>query len=83
MIQNLKKCNKFNECPANICPLDSDAEFRKNLPGEKRCPYTIDRKDKNEKGIRTLMPAPNLKLVPIRNLKMLNRRNQKRYTDLN
>ena len=82
LIENLKKCNRFNDCSANVCPLDGDAEFRKNLLNEKRCPYTIDRKDKCEKGIKTLMPVGLLNFVSIRNLKLLNKRNQKRWHDL-
>lgn len=81
-INNIKRCNRFNECSANVCPLDNDAQFRKNLPREKRCPYTINRKDKSEKGIKTLLPPQLFEFIPIRNIKMLNRRNQKRRRDL-
>lgn len=82
MNQNLKKCNRFGECSANVCPLDNNVEFRRNLINENRCPYTIDRKDKTEKGIKTLMPTPLFNFIPIRNLKTLNKRNQKRYLQL-
>lgn len=83
IIKNLKRCNRFNECSANICPLDNGAYLRKNLPDEKRCPYTINRKNKKEKGIKTLMPTHLLNFIPARNLKILNKRNQRRWTDLN
>lgn len=76
---NINGCSRFSECSANVCPFNINAEFTKNLPDESRCAYTIDRKDKTEKGIKTLMPTELLKLVPIRNIKLLNKRNRKRW----
>jgi hypothetical protein len=81
-MENLKKCNQFNKCSANLCPLDGDSRFRRNFLGEKRCPYTINRKDTKEKGIKTLMSTYLLNFIPIRNLKVLNKRNQKRWLGL-
>lgn len=75
---NIKKCKRFNNCSVNVCPLDENADIRKNLSEENRCPYVVNRKSRKEKGIKTLIPQEIINFIPIRNLKMLNRRNQKR-----
>jgi hypothetical protein len=80
--ENFKNCSHFNECSINVCPLDKDIEFRKNLPNEKRCPYTINRKSTDEKGIRTQLPDRMFNSIPVKNLKTLNIANQERWTDL-
>ena len=59
--------------------MDPEVERRIQLSGEKRCPYTIRKKARNEKGIKTLAPYIVLKVVPVSNFKMLNKRNQKRW----
>ena len=82
IIENLKRCPKFNKCSANLCPLDLRVDFKNNLLGEERCPFTINRKVKFQKGIKTQMPSHILEFVPESNIKMLNKRNQKRWHDL-
>jgi hypothetical protein len=82
IIEHRKGCSHYIDCSVNICPLDNNAKLLKNLPGEKRCPYSIDRKNKVEKGTKTLMPTPLFNLIPIRNLKLLNRRNKKRFATI-
>jgi len=82
IIEHRKNCFHYNVCSVNICPLDNNAELRKTLPGEKRCPYSIDRKTEAEKGTKTLIPTRLFDVIPIRNLKLLNKRNQKRFADL-
>jgi hypothetical protein len=75
---NPKNCSRWDSCSTNCCPADLDASLRKNLPGESRCAYSLNKKNKTQKGIKTLMPIPLLKLIPESNLKLLNNRNQKR-----
>ena len=79
---NIKKCSRFNNCSINLCPLDLEANLRKNILNEKQCPFTINKKSKFQKGIRTQMPSHILKFVPKSNLKILNKRNQKRWRGL-
>lgn len=79
---NLKHCPRFENCSINICPLDPEANLRDKAFGEERCPFTINKKAKSQKGIRTQMPLPILEFVPKLNVKMLHRRNQKRWKDL-
>jgi len=82
VIENLKKCPKFSWCSINICPLDLEANLRTKLLGEKNCPFTINKKSKSQKGIRTQMPSPILEVMPKSNVKMLNRGNLKRWHNL-
>ena len=82
IIENLRKCPRFNWCSINVCPLDLEADLRNKLPGENQCPFTINKKSKSQKGIRTQMPSPILKFVPKSNVKMLHKRNQGRWHDL-
>ncbi len=81
-INYFEDCPRFNFCPINVCPLDKEAELRNKLPDENRCPFCLNKKGKNQKGIRTLAPHRVLKVVPVSNLKMLNTRNQKRWQEL-
>lgn len=81
--QNFKACPRWNYCSINICPLDPDAGIRNRLPGENPCPFTIKKKSRGQKGIRTLAPASVLEVIPKSNLKMLNNRNQKRWHKIN
>jgi hypothetical protein len=80
--QNLKVCPRFNQCSANICPLEPEANLRNKLPNESLCPFCLKKKATFQRGIRTLAPASVLAVVPESNVKMLNRRNQKRRHDL-
>lgn len=82
IISNLKKCPRFNNCSINICPLDLEVNLRNKLPGEKDCPFTIKKKAKNQKGIKTLAPYSILEVIPESNVKLLNKRNQKRWRGL-
>ncbi len=81
-IINMKKCPRFNYCSVNSCPIDINAHFRKNLPDEDCCPFTIKKKTKKLKGTKTLAPHIILEVIPSKNQKMLNRRNQKRWLSL-
>ena len=82
IIESLRKCPKFYWCSVNACVLDLETYLRKNLPGEEVCPFTLKKKSKSQKGIRTQMPSPILKVVPELNVKMLHKRNQRRWHDL-
>ncbi len=81
-IENLRKCPRFNKCSSNLCPLDLEVNLRNNLLDEERCPFTINKKAKSQKDIKTQMPPPILEFVPESNVKILNRRNQKRWLHL-
>ena len=81
-LENLKKCGRFCSCSANICPIDPDANLMDAVEGESICPFTIKKKSKEQKGIKTLAPAGVLEVVPESNLKMLNNRNQNRWLQL-
>jgi hypothetical protein len=53
-IKNSKKtinCDRFNDCSANICPLDPDWQQRKHLNGERVCFYLIEAQKINAKAI--------------------------------
>ena len=81
-LTKIEMCFRLNRCSANICPLDPEAGERIYILAENRCPFTINRKRRGEKGIRTQMPDYLLKVVPKSNLKTLNLRNQKRWQKL-
>jgi hypothetical protein len=81
-IENLKKCTRFNYCSINICPLDLEANLRNELPEEELCPFSIKKRGKEQKGIKTQAPDSILEVIPESNLKLLHRRNQKRWYDL-
>lgn len=80
-LENIKKCPRFIFCSANLCPLDIEINDRKG-DNEIRCPFTIKKKLRSEKGIRTLAPDSILQFVPKSNLKLLNRRSQERSITL-
>jgi hypothetical protein len=42
-------CNRYCNCSANICPLDSDWQKRKHLNGERVCFYLIEAQKANAK----------------------------------
>ncbi len=77
IIKNLKRCPRFENCSINSCPLDLQANLRRNLSGENRCPFTINKKCSLQKGIKTQIPVYLFELIPKSNLKMLSRRNLK------
>ena len=78
-LERIKKCPRFDRCSANICPLDSEVAERTYLYGEDICPFTIKKRRKGQKGIKTQAPGCVLKVIPESNLKMLNKGNQKRH----
>ncbi len=80
--ENIKKCLRFDYCSANSCILDIEANLKETLPGEERCPFTIKKKNKHQKGIKTLAPYNILEFIVKSNMKMLNKRNQKRWRKL-
>jgi len=80
--KNLKICPRFDKCSANICPLDSEANLRNKLVGEESCPFTINKRGKGQKGIKTLASDSILELIPKPNVKLLHKRNQKRWHSL-
>jgi len=82
IIENIKRCPRFNFCSHNICPLDPEASQRISLRDENPCPFCLKKKTTLQKGMKTRMSAGVLKFVPISNTKMLNYRNQKRWTGL-
>lgn len=79
---NLKKCPRFDRCSINVCPMDLEANLRNKLPGEDCCPFTIKKKRKSQKGIRTHLPDHILRFIPESNVKMLNKGNQNRWHSL-
>lgn len=81
-LENMRKCPRFDYCSVNVCPIDSEANFKINLPDEECCPFTIKKKGKNQKGIKTLAPQCILEVIPESNVKLLNNRNKKRRQDL-
>ena len=78
-ISSPEMCPRFDDCSINICPLDEEAFLRSKLPEETSCPFTLKKRKKSQRGIKTLMPYHCLKVIPKSNLKMLNRGNQKRW----
>ena len=81
--ENMKKCPRFEWCSNNVCPLDSDALLRESLPGENSCPFTLKKKKKIQKGMKTLAPHNILEVIPKSNKNLLNKRNQKRWEKVN
>ncbi len=81
-LTNTEICSRFNKCSVNICPLDPEAGKRTYILAENKCPFTIKKRGRGQKGIRTQMPDYLLKVVPKLNVKMLNKRNQKRWYNL-
>ncbi len=79
--ENLRECSRFNDCSINTCPLDLGAHLRNRFPEENICPFMVKKKNKEQKGIKTLIPYSVLKFIPKSNLKMLNKRNQKRWQE--
>jgi hypothetical protein len=77
--ENLKNCPRFSTCSINKCPLDDEVNLRIELDEEKSCPFTIKKREKGQKGIRTQAPDIILKVIPESNIKLLNKRNQKRW----
>ena len=82
IINNLKNCPRFPTCSVNKCPLDYEAELRAELPDEERCPFTIKKRKKGQKGIRIQAPDSVLKVIQESNVKLLHKRNQKRWHEL-
>ena len=82
IFDKLKTCPRFLKCSINKCPLDDEVKLRTELPEEGGCPFTIRKKKKSQKGIKTQAPDSILEVIPESNLKMLNKRNQKRWYGL-
>ena len=79
---SVKRCGRFSSCSAHICPIDPDANLIDAVEGESICPFTIKKKSKEQKGIKTLARDSVLEVIPESNLKMLNNRNQKAWLRL-
>ena len=79
IVEKLKDCPRFSICSINKCSMDYEVELRTELPEEEKCPFTIKKKRKSQKGIRTQAPDSVLKVIPESNVKMLNKRDQKRW----
>ena len=82
MINNPENCPRFPTCSINKCPLDHVMELRTELPEEKGCPFTIRKRNENQKGIRTQAPDSILKVIPRSNLNVLNKSSLKRWHKL-
>ena len=82
IIQNLKKCSRFDFCSANRCVLDPGIEEKTYIEGEDVCPFMRNRKKKKGKGYKRMMSSGYLKFVPAKNIKWLLKRNQKRWHGL-
>ena len=82
IINNLKNCPRFPACSINKCPLDDEVNLRNELNEEKGCPFTIKKRAKGQKGIRTRMPDHILKFIAESNAKTLNKGNLKRWHSL-
>lgn len=82
IIENLRKCRRFDECSINICLLDLDANLRTKLPKENSCPFTIKKRENGQKGIKLLSPDNVLEVIPKSNIRMLNMGNLKRWQTL-
>ncbi|MBI2624769.1 MAG: hypothetical protein HYW70_00295 [Candidatus Nealsonbacteria bacterium] len=82
VINKLEGCPRWDNCSINICPIDPEAVLKDRLLEEEYCPFTIKKKGKSQKGIRTLATDSVLEIIPESNIKMLNKRNQKRWYTL-
>ncbi len=80
--ENPIKCSRFGWCSVNVCPLDPEVNLRTKLPDENNCPFTINKRRKCQKGIRTLARDSILEVIPKSNIKMLNKGNLKRWHSL-
>jgi hypothetical protein len=78
-INNLKNCPRFPACSINKCPLDYEAKLRTEIPGEEKCPFTLKKRGKNQKGIRILALDNTIKVISELNTGMLNKGNLKRW----
>lgn len=79
IIQNLRRCPRFDRCSINICPLDFEVNLKNKLPEEENCPFSIKKRGKDQKGIKTHATDSILEAIPELNVKMLHNRNQKRW----
>jgi len=82
IIQNLKKCPRFNWCSINICPLDLEVNLRTKLSEENSCLFAVKKRTDEQKGIKLLAPDSVLKVISESNIKMLNKGNLKRWQGL-
>jgi hypothetical protein len=82
IIQNFKACPRWDWCSTNICPLDPEVALRTKLPEEDSCPFTIKKKRKSQRGIKTFAPDSVLEVIPKSNSEMLNNKNLKRWQAL-
>jgi len=86
IIENLKKCSRFDKCSQNLCPLDLKLHLR-NGGNHDRCrwmrePKKVRIKSKEFISGGSVMPNALLNFVPERNLKRLNEVSQKAWLRL-
>ena len=74
LVENLKRCPKYEWCNLNLCPLDYELDLRVGRAREK-CRYM--RRDR-----KSIMPDELLKFVPKSNISKLNSVSQKRYKEI-
>lgn len=79
---NFKNCKRFPNCSINVCPIDEEANKRNRLPTESCCPFSLRKRGKGQKGIKTLAPYSILEVIPKSNVKLLSKRNQKRWFEV-
>lgn len=87
IIENLKRCPKFEVCSQNLCPLDLELELRGGSTQD-ICRYFREAK-RAKIGERefisggTIMPNAILKFVPESNLTRLNEASKRRWNIIN
>ena len=86
IIENLKRCPKFEGCSQNLCPLDFELESRSGSTQDK-CRYFREAK-RTRIGKRefisggSIMPDAISKFVPESNLMRLNEASKERWHDI-
>jgi hypothetical protein len=86
IINNLKKCPRFDTCSQNLCPLDLELNLRTGSTQDK-CRWMRETKTSKIAGRvfasgGGVMPDAMLNFVPEGNLEWLNKSSQRRWREL-
>lgn len=86
VIENLKRCPRFEKCSQNLCPLDLELRLRSGKQQDK-CKWMRNHQKKRVNGREFIsggrvMLDGILNFVPECNLKWLNDASQKRWKEL-
>ena len=79
IIDNMRRCRRFEYCSAPVCPLNAEAEYTERLPEEEQCIFCVKRRVRGERRSRRPLTPYMLEVIGESEAKHLSERNLKAW----